>query len=132
VLKAACAVGAVILVARAFPFIAGARGAVLTAQQHISVSVCAAKVPMWLESAERRDTHSESPQVKVTALQHGLAVPKQVALLCWGPQKPSVARSGSKTVTGVLTTKRRFSPVYSRERRPGKKTQTHIRRRSIR
>lgn len=42
-----------------------------------------------------RDSYSNAPQVKVLALQHGKSVPRQVALLCFGPQRPSRALTGS-------------------------------------
>lgn len=44
------------------------------------------------------ETHSESPHFHVSELQHCASVPTQVALLCLGPQSPSVARTGSITM----------------------------------
>lgn len=43
-------------------------------------------------------THVELPQVQVLELQHWKAVPKHVALLCDGPQRPLADLSGSMTV----------------------------------
>jgi hypothetical protein len=50
---------------------------------------------MCLVQFPLRDSYSDAPQVNVLALQHGKSVPRQVALLCFGPQRPSRALKGS-------------------------------------
>jgi len=47
-------------------------------------------------------TYVVFPHVHVAALQHGVAVPEQVAFLYFGPQRPSVDRSGSISVFSLL------------------------------
>lgn len=52
-------------------------------------------VSTWFE--DMRVTYSRSPQVQVSELQHSFSVPRHVALLNKGPQRPSRDLSGSIT-----------------------------------
>lgn len=50
------------------------------------------------EERQEFNTHAVSPHFQVSELQHCFSVPLQVALLCFGPHKPSEAKGWSMTV----------------------------------
>jgi len=86
---AACAVGAVDFVAGTETFVAGTGRTVLAGK----ALVTGVRWPerFWFERGGMH-TYVEFPHLNVSALQHCISCPMHVALLCFGPHKPSFAR----------------------------------------